>query len=118
MDAKKEFTQSIVNNLKEKISEFKNRKKQEKSERKDELDFEINKELIDKFRKNHSGNSNIDINERINEEKKNLGILNNPNPNKDNNNQISKLNNLDSIIQQNKKSQSNNNLNIQSILEN
>ena len=118
MDAKKEFTESIVNNLKEKITEFKNRKKQEKSERKDELDFEINKELIDKFRKNHSGNSNIDINERINEEKKNLGILINPNPNEDKNIQISKLNNFDNIIQQNKKSQSNNNLNLQSILEN
>ena len=114
MDAKKEFTQNIVNNLKEKISEFKNRKK---PERKDELDFEINKELIDKFRKNHSGNSNIDINERINEEKKNLGILINPNPNEDNKlNKI--LNNFENVTQQNKKSQSNNNLNIQSLLEN
>ena len=114
MDAKKEFTQNIVNNLKEKISEFKNRKK---PERKDELDFEINKELIDKFRKNHSGNSNIDINERINEEKKNLGILINPNPNEDNKlNKI--LNNFENVTQQNKKSQSNNNLNLQSILEN
>ena len=53
MDSKKEFTQNIVNDLKEKISEFKNRKNKEKNERKNELDFEINKDLIDKFRKNH-----------------------------------------------------------------
>ena len=70
MDSKKEFTQNIVNDLKEKISEFKNRKNKEKNERKNELDFEINKDLIDKFRKNHSNGENININEKISEEKK------------------------------------------------
>ena len=76
---RREFTQSIVSNLKEKISEFKNRKKQEKLERKNELDFEINQDLINQFKKHRSGNSNIDINEKINEEKRNLGITSNPN---------------------------------------
>ncbi len=114
---RREFTQSIVSNLKEKISEFKNRKKQEQSERKNELDFEINKDLINKFKKHRSGNSNIDINEKINEEKRNLGITSNPNSDIN-----TKKNNNNEIIQQATKSQSNNNLNynlnMKNILEN
>ena len=122
---RREFTQSIVSNLKEKISEFKNRKKQEQSERKNELDFEINKDLINKFKKHRSGNSNIDINEKINEEKKNLGIISNltPNTNLDLNSKGIKNNNYNEIIPpQTIKSQSNNNLNynlnMKNILEN
>ena len=122
---RREFTQSIVSNLKEKISEFKNRKKQEQSERKNELDFEINKDLINKFKKHRSGNSNIDINEKINEEKKNLGIISNltPNTNLDLNSKGTKNNNYNEIIPpQTIKSQSNNNLNynlnMKNILEN
>ena len=114
---RREFTQSIVSNLKEKISEFKNRKIQEKLERKNELDFEINQDLINKFKKHRSGNSNIDINQKINEEKKNLGITSNPNSEIN-----TKKNNNNEIIQQATKSQSNNNLNynlnIKNILEN
>ena len=114
---RREFTQSIVSNLKEKISEFKNRKKQEKLERKNELDFEINQDLINKFKKHRSGNSNIDINQKINEEKRNLGITSNPNSEIN-----TKKNNNNEIIQQATKSQSNNNLNynlnIKNILEN
>ena len=122
---RREFTQSIVSNLKEKISEFKNRKKQEQSERKNELDFEINKDLINKFKKHRSGNSNIDLNEKINEEKKNLGIISNltPNTNLDLNSKGIKNNNYNEIIPpQTIKSQSNNNLNynlnMKNILEN
>ena len=121
---RREFTQSIVSNLKEKISEFKNRKKQEQSERKNELDFEINKDLINKFKKHRSGNSNIDLNEKINEEKKNLGIISNltPNTNSDLNSKGTKNNNYNEIIPQTIKSQSNNNLNynlnMKNILEN
>ena len=122
---RREFTHSIVSNLKEKISEFKNRKKQEQSERKNELDFEINKDLINKFKKHRSGNSNIDINEKINEEKKNLGIISNltPNTNLDLNSKGIKNNNYNEIIPpQTIKSQSNNNLNynlnMKNILEN
>ncbi len=114
---RREFTQSIVSNLKEKISEFKNRKKQENLERKNELDFEINQDLINKFKKHRSGNSNIDINEKINEEKRNLGITSNPNSDIN-----TKKNNNNEIIQQATKSQSNNNLNynlnMKNILEN
>ena len=122
---RREFTQSIVSNLKEKISEFKNRKKQENLERKNELDFEINQDLINKFKKHRSGNSNIDLNEKINEEKKNLGIISNltPNTNLDLNSKGTKNNNYNEIIPpQTIKSQSNNNLNynlnMKNILEN
>ena len=53
MDKRKEFTQSLVSNLKSKISEFKNKKNKDRAERKNELDFEINKDLVNKFKKNH-----------------------------------------------------------------
>ena len=45
---RREFTQSIVNNLKQKITEFRGRKKKEQMERRNELDFEINKDLVNK----------------------------------------------------------------------
>ena len=53
MDKRKEFTQNLVSNLKSKISEFKNKKNKDRAERKNELDFEINKDLVNKFKKNH-----------------------------------------------------------------
>lgn len=58
---KREFTKKLVSNLKDKISEFKNRKAHEKIERKDELDFEINKDLVNQFKKNK--NTNLHSNE-------------------------------------------------------
>ena len=71
---KKEFTKNIVNNLKEKISEFKSKKEHERAERKNELDFEINKDLVNQFKKNHTASLNgpSNINELIKNEKKNL----------------------------------------------
>ena len=54
---KKQFTQDIVSDIKSKIKEFKIQKEQARSERSNELDIEINKELINKFRK---GNMKID----------------------------------------------------------
>ena len=56
MDKKREFTQNLVSNLKSKISEFKNKKNKDRAERKNELDFEINKDLVNKFKKNHQSN--------------------------------------------------------------
>ena len=56
MDKKREFTQNLVSNLKSKISEFKDKKNKDRAERKNELDFEINKDLVNKFKKNHQAN--------------------------------------------------------------
>lgn len=72
---KKEFTKNIVNNLKEKISEFKSKKEHERAERKNELDFEINKDLVNQFKKNHGASLNgpsTNINDLIKNEKQNL----------------------------------------------
>ena len=55
--SRKEFTQGIVNELKQKIYEFKNKKQSEKAERKNELDFEINQDLVNKFKRNHKSSS-------------------------------------------------------------
>ena len=62
--SRKEFTQGIVNELKQKINEFKNKKQSEKAERKNELDFEINQDLVNKFKRNHNVSSDKeDLNE-------------------------------------------------------
>ena len=53
----RKFTQGIVNELKQKIYEFKNKKQSEKAERKNELDFEINQDLVNKFKRNHKSSS-------------------------------------------------------------
>lgn len=50
---KKQFTQSIVSDIKSKIKEFKTKKELARSERNDALDFVINKDLVNKFRKVH-----------------------------------------------------------------
>ena len=47
--------------LKEKIQEFKNRKQKENAERVDVLNFEINKDLVNQFKKN-KGEGNIESN--------------------------------------------------------
>ena len=73
--SRKEFTQGIVNELKQKIYEFKNKKQSEKAERKNELDFEINQDLVNKFKRNHNASSEDnkeDLNEIIKKEKFNL----------------------------------------------
>ena len=113
---RREFTQSIVNNLKQKITEFRGRKKQEQMERRNELDFEINKELVNKFKKKHSSNTEININQRLNEEKRNLGIISTQIPEPDK--KSLKTTNYNDT----KKNQSNNNLtsnlNMKNLLEN
>ena len=55
--SRKEFPQGIVNELKQKIYEFKNKKQSEKAERKNELGFEINQDLVNKFKRNHKSSS-------------------------------------------------------------
>ena len=71
--SRKEFTQGIVNELKQKINEFKNKKQSEKAERKNELDFEINQDLVNKFKRNHNVSSDKeDLNVIIKKEKFNL----------------------------------------------
>ena len=72
---RREFSQNIVNNLKQKFTEFRGRKKKELMERRNELEFEINKDLGNKFKKKHSVTNEININQRLNEEKRNLGII-------------------------------------------
>ena len=113
---RREFTQNIVNNLKQKITEFRGRKKQEQMERRNELDFEINKDLVNKFKKRHSGNTEININQRLNEEKRNLGIVPNQIPETD------KKSFKTTNYNESKKNQSNNNLtsnlNMKNLLEN
>ena len=113
---RREFTQNIVNNLKQKITEFRGRKKQEQMERRNELDFEINKDLVNKFKKRHSGNTEININQRLNEEKRNLGIVSNQIPETD------KKSFKTTNYNESKKNQSNNNLtsnlNMKNLLEN
>lgn len=76
---KKEFTQNIVSNLKQKISEFKNKKEHERAERKNELDFEINKDLVNQFKKNHTeslasgtGNPTLNLQNLIKNEKQGM----------------------------------------------
>ena len=95
---RREFTQSIVNNLKQKITEFRGRKKKEQMERRNELDFEIN------------------INQRLNEEKRNLGIISTQIPEPD------KKSFKTTNYNDSKKNQSNNNLtshlNMKNLLEN
>lgn len=51
INQKKEWTKGIITDLKGKIDEFKNIKKQEKHFRKDELNFDINHDLINQFKK-------------------------------------------------------------------
>lgn len=73
--SRQEFTQGIVNELKQKISEFKNIRQNERAERKNELDFEINKDLVNQFKRNHESSSDEhkeDINDIIKKEKFNL----------------------------------------------
>ena len=73
--SRKEFTQGIVNELKQKIYEFKNKKQSEKAERKNELDFEINQDLVNKFKRNHNASSEENkegLGEIIKKEKFNL----------------------------------------------
>ena len=65
MDKRKEFTQNLVSNLKSKISEFKNKKNKDRAERKNELDFEINKDLVNKFKKNHQSSLHDNVNPLI-----------------------------------------------------
>lgn len=92
---KKEFTQNIVSNLKQKISEFKNKKEHERAERKNELDFEINKDLVNQFKKNHTesqsrgaGNPTLNLQNLIKNEKQGMEQSN------PNSQTKSKLNNL------------------------
>ncbi|MCQ2815872.1 MAG: hypothetical protein MJ252_01275 [archaeon] len=59
---KQQLTQNIVSNLKQKINEFKSKKQQEKAERKDILNFEINKDLVNQFRKNKGEPINVEVN--------------------------------------------------------
>ena len=95
---KKQFTQDIVSDIKSKIKEFKIQKEQARSERSNELDIEINKELINKFRK---GN-NIKIESLLPSSK---------NANDTNNQQFSSMNhnNFSSV---NKNEQINNKINL------
>ena len=112
MDKRKEFTQNLVSNLKSKISEFKNKKNKDRAERKNELDFEINKELVNKFKKNHQSslhdntnnqNTNQVLNGSFTKETNTNNLIYNikgnydseiqPTPSKDNNN-INLLNNI------------------------
>ncbi len=113
---RREFTQSIVNNLKQKITEFRGRKKKEQMERRNELDFEINKDLVNKFKKKHSATTEININQRLNEEKRNLGIISTQIPEPD------KKSFKTTNYNDSKKNQSNNNLtsnlNMKNLLEN
>ena len=51
---KKQFTQEIISDIKSKIKEFKSQKEHARSERNNELDFVINKDLINKFRKDNT----------------------------------------------------------------
>ncbi len=48
---KKEYTNGIVNELKSKIQTFKNKKSNEKDNRSNELDIEVSKDMLSKFRK-------------------------------------------------------------------
>ncbi len=48
---KKEYTNGIVNELKSKIQNFKNKKFNEKDNRSNELDIEVSKDMLSKFRK-------------------------------------------------------------------
>ena len=112
MDKRKEFTQTLVSNLKSKISEFKDKKNKDRAERKNELDFEINKDLVNKFKKNHQSslhdnvnnqNANQVLNGSFTKETNTHNLIYNikgnydsekqPTPSKDNNN-INLLNNI------------------------
>ena len=112
MDKRKEFTQTLVSNLKSKITEFKDKKNKDRAERKNELDFEINKDLVNKFKKNHQSslhdnannqNANQVLNGSFTKETNTNNLIYNikgnydseiqPTPSKDNNN-INLLNNI------------------------
>lgn len=50
--ANQQYTNNLVSNLRAKINEFKSKKEQEKAERVDVLNFEINKDFVNQFKKN------------------------------------------------------------------
>lgn len=54
MSNKNEVAKNIASNIKAKISEFRAKKSQEKTERKEALDIEINKDFMNKFKKNNN----------------------------------------------------------------
>jgi hypothetical protein len=95
---KKQFTQDIVSDIKSKIKEFKIQKEQARSERSNELDIEINKELINKFRK-----GNIKINSPLSTSK---------NVNDTSNQQFISMNNNNNYSLINKNEQINNKINL------
>ena len=95
---KKQFTQDIVSDIKSKIKEFKIQKEQARSERSNELDIEINKELINKFRK-----GNMKINSPLSTSK---------NVNDTSNQQFISMNNNNNYSLINKNEQINNKINL------
>lgn len=72
VNQKKEWTKGLISDLKGKISEFKNIKEKEKYSRKDELNFEINHDLINQFKKNKQ---DIRIENNITESNQSSGLL-------------------------------------------
>lgn len=73
----REMTNGIVNDLKSKIQNFKNKKSLEKENTKTcELDIEVNKELLGKFRKSESNTNILAQNQNLNQ---NINVnVNNP----------------------------------------